>query len=131
MSFAVFPVYMILCFCLIVSGDRLQIHELLLLKGVDGREFGVINTVAPDWKDLAIALGFDQATIKKIEGDSRGSVEEACARMFSNWLHKGGPDLAPRTWDALIKCLRQAALIDVADRLKIFLMDKSGMCDYA
>ena len=102
-----------------------------MLKGVDGRELGVIKTVAPDWKDLAIALGFDQATIKKIEGDYRGSVKEACMWMFRNWLYEGGPDLAPCTWDALVMCLRQAALIDVADRLKIILMDKSGMCDYA
>ena len=131
LSYAVLPVYMILCYCLIVSGDQPELPELQLLKGVDGRELRVIKTVAPKWKHVAIALGFAVHNIRTIERDYQWNMEEACMEMFMSWL-EGGPDLArPPTWNTLIMCLRQAALIDVADRLKIILMDKSGMCNCA
>ena len=123
------PVYMILCFCLIVSGEWPKLHELQSLEGIDGRELRVIKTVAPKWKHVAIALGFAIRKIRAIERDYQWNMEKACMEMFMSWL-EGGPDLAqPITWDTLIMCLRHAALIDVADRLKIILMNKSGMCN--
>jgi hypothetical protein len=104
-----------------IAGDRPTLHELQLLEGVDGRKVRVIERVAPDWKDLAIALGFDQSRIKTIEKDYRGSMEEACQEMFMRWLD-GEHDLAqPCTWDTLIKCLRRAAFIDVASNLRAIL----------
>ena len=105
----------------IISGDQPKLHELQLLEGVDGRKVRVIERVAPDWKDLAIALGFDQSRIKTIEKDYRGSMEEACQEMFMRWLD-GEHDLAqPCTWNTLISCLRRAAFIDVANSLKTIL----------
>ena len=82
-----------------IAGDQPKLHELQLLEGVDGRKVRVVERVAPDWKDLAIALGFDQSRIKTIEKDYRGSMEEACQEMFMRWL-AGEHDLAqPCTWD--------------------------------
>ena len=127
LSFAVLPVYMILCFCLIVSGDQPKLHELQLLKGVGGRKISVIESVAPKWKHVAVALGFAIHRIRAIERDCPLNMKKAYM-MFMRWLD-GEPGLHPRTWDSLIMCLRHAALTDVADRLTIFLMDKSGMCN--
>ena len=80
-----------------------------------------MKSVAPVWEDLAIALGFDQSRIMTIERDYRGSVEDACQTMFMRWLD-GEHDLAqPCTWDTLIKCLRRAALIAVANSLREIL----------
>ena len=77
--------------------------------------------MAPDWKDLAIALGFDQSRIMIIEEDYRGRVERACQEMFMRWLD-GEHDLAqPCTWDTLIKCLRRAGFSNVANGLRTIL----------
>ena len=112
-------IYSPLSFTLI--GDQPKLHELQLLEGVDGRKVRVIERVAPDWKDTAIALGFDQSRIMIIEEDCRGRVERACQETFMRWLD-GEHDLAqPCTWDTLIKCLRRAANIDVANSLRTLL----------
>ena len=113
--------YIMKIFYASITGDRPTLHELQLLEGVDGRKVRVIERVAPDWKDLAIALGFDQSRIKTIERDYRGSREEACQEMFMRWLD-GEHDLAqPCTWDTLIKRLRRAAFGDVANSLRAIL----------
>jgi hypothetical protein len=92
-----------------------------LLEGVNGRKVRVIERVAPDWKDLAIALGFDQSRIKIVEKDYRGSMEEACQEMFMRWLDGEHDLVQPCSWDTLIKCLRCAAFIDVANWLREIL----------
>lgn len=77
-----------------------------------------MERVAPDWKDLAIAFGFDQSRIKTIERDYKSSMEEACKEMFMRWL-KGEHDLAsPCTWRTLVKCLDRARLTDIANSLR-------------
>ena len=105
-----------------IAGDRPKLHELQLLEDIDGRtNVRVIERVAPDWKNLAIALGFDQSRLKIIEKDYRGSTEEACREMFTRWLD-GEHDLAqPCTWDTLIKCLRRALFIKLANNLREIL----------
>ena len=104
-----------------IAGDQPTLHELQLLEGVDGRKVRVIERVAPDWKDLAIALGFDQSRIMIIEEDCRRRVERASQEMFMRWLD-GEHDLAqPCTWDTLIKCLIRAAFGDVASSLRAIL----------
>ena len=111
----------VLCLCFIIIADQPKLHELQLLEGVDGRKVRVIERVAPDWKDLAIAVGFDQSRIKTIEKNYRGSMEEACQEMFMRWLD-GEHDLAqPCTWDTLIKCLRRAGFNDIANSLRTIL----------
>ena len=111
----------VLCLCFIIIADQPKLHELQLLEGVNGRKIRVIERVAPDWKDLAIALGFDQSRIMIIEEDCRGRVERACQEMFMRWLD-GEHDLAqPCTWDTLIKCLRRAGCMDVASSLRTIL----------
>ena len=104
-----------------IAGDQPKLHELQLLEGVGGRKVRVIERVAPDWKHLAISLKFDLWKIKTIEKDYKTSTEEACQEMFMRWL-AGEHDLAqPCTWDTLIKCLRRAAFIDVANSLSTIL----------
>ena len=98
-----------------------KLQDLQLLEGNHGRIIRVMERVAPDWKELAIALGFDQSRIKTIEKDNKSSTEEACWEMFMRWL-KGEHDLAsPCTWYTLVKCLNRAGLRDIANCLKKIL----------
>ena len=112
---------MILCTHVIVTDVWPKLGELQLLEDHDGHKIRVIERVAPDWRFLATALGFDKARIKIIERDyGRISVEEACQEMFIRWLN-GEHDLKPSTWGTLIQCLTQAGLNDVARSLKKIL----------
>ena len=81
----------------------------------------MIEGVAPDWKDLAIALGFDHSRIMIIEEDCRGRVERASQEMFMRWLDGEYDLVQPCTWDTLIKCLRRAAFFNVHNTLRAIL----------
>ena len=91
-----------------------------MLEGVDGRKVQVIERVAPDWIYLAEVLGFDHFRIMIIYEDW-GREERACQEMFMRWLDGGHDLVQPCTWDTLIKCLRRAAFIDVANNLREIL----------
>ena len=111
--------------------DRPNLHELQVLAGVDGRTVRVMEMVAPVWIALAIALGFDQSRIMIIEQDCMGRMEEACQQMFMRWLDGEHDLVKPCTWDTLIKCLRRAKFISVAESLRTILLSddwhKSGI----
>ena len=99
------------------SGERPLLRQLQLLEGRGGRKVRVRDSVAPYWKELAIALGFDGPRIEVIDQKSHRNPEEACREVFIRWLD-GDYDLKPVTWDSLIRCLIHAGLVDVADLLK-------------
>ena len=103
------------CIC-ITLGEVPQLHELQLLTFDNGRELRIMEMVAPNWKDVAIAMGFNKERIESIEKDEHYKQEDATCEMFGRWL-KGEHDLKPVTWDALIQCLKQAKFPDIAKML--------------
>jgi hypothetical protein len=95
-----------------------ELHELQLLEYDKRREpLRIMERVAPKWKQVAIALGFNGSRIEAIEIGARYEPEDACLKMFTKWLD-GGHDIKPPTWDALIQSLRAANLPEIADLLK-------------
>ena len=104
------------------AGDQPKLHELQLLEDINGMTCRIIERVGPDWKDLAIALGFSQSIVMLIEEDCQGRVDRACQEMFMRWLAGGYYLAQPCTWDTLIKCLRRAALSDLANSLRSILI---------
>ena len=98
-------------------GRTPELCDLLCLSGEDKKEVRVIESVTPNWKSVATALGYNQYRIDAIEQDYRLS-RDACLKMFTRWLN-GDHDLAePRSWGTLIKCLNRAGFVDVATKLK-------------
>ena len=75
-----------------------------------------MESVAPQWKQMAIALGFSVARTESIEKSKHYRTDDASFDMFSCWL-EGEHDLKPPTWDVLIQCLKQANLLDLAEML--------------
>ena len=63
---------------------------------------------------MAKSLGFKEADIEEL--DERTS-KDACHEMFVQWLDRES-DLAEVTWEALIQCLMNAGLMDIAEDLK-------------
>ena len=102
-------------FCI---GNIPKIFELQLLKSTefDGNEIRIMEAVAPKWKQVAIALGFNEARIEIIEMGSCYQPEDACLKMFSLWL-AGGHNLKSPSWEVLIHSLRAANLTELANLL--------------
>ena len=100
-------------------GKRPELYELQLLEFDKGRKLlRIMEKVIPKWKQVAIALGFNGSRIEAIEMRALRQPEDACLKMFTDWL-AGGHDLRPPTWDVLIQSLRAANLSEIADLLKI------------
>ena len=94
-------------------GIKPKLNELQFLKFPDGNALRIIDTVAPKWKQVAIALGFDGPKIKAIEMGAHYQPGDACLKMFIDWLSRG----RALTWDSLIQSLRAANLTETADLL--------------
>ena len=90
-----------------------KLHELQLLEFPDGKELRIIDTVAPKWRQVAIALGFEGPKIETIEMGAHFQPDDACLKMFIDWLSRGR-DL---TWKSLIQSLKAANLTEIANLL--------------
>ena len=66
---------------------------------------------------MAKNLGFDEADIETLD---EKAPEDACHETFDRWL-SGDGDLVEMTWEALVQCLINAGLVEVADDLREFL----------
>ena len=111
---------------LILIGNRPEIHELQMVKLSNGRILRIMESVAPQWKQMAIALGFSVVRIKSIEKSKQCQTDDASFEMFSCWL-EGEHDLKPPTWDVLIQCLKQANLMDIVEMLNNLQIVSSSM----
>ena len=49
------------------AGNVHKLRELQLLKLPNGTELRIMKEVAPEWDEVAVALGFDGARIKMIK----------------------------------------------------------------
>ena len=104
---------------LILLGKKPELYELQLLEFDKGMTLRIMEKVVPKWKQVAIALGFNGSRIEAIEMGAPWRPEDACLKMFTDWL-AGGHDLRPPTWDVLIHSLRTVNLPEIADLLKLF-----------
>ena len=87
-----------------------------MLEFASGKKLRIMESVAPQWKQMAVALGFSVAKIKSIEKSKQCQTDDASFEIFSCWL-EGEHDLKPPTWDVLTQCLKQANLLDIAEML--------------
>ena len=99
-------------------GSVPQLYELQVLSSDNGGELRIMETVAPKWKQVATAIGFNEARIKAVDEGEHCKPEDATFEMFCRWLN-GEHNLKPVTWDTLIQCLKEANLQDVAETLCI------------
>ena len=95
-----------------------KMTELQLLEGHGGRKIRIIEGVAYKWKELAVALDFDEERIDRIDSEASRVHEEACRQMFEEWLGEDDELKEPVTWATLVQCLIDAGMIETADRLK-------------
>ena len=95
--------------------------DLQLLKGSSHREIRLLDTVAPDWTQIAIAIGLESQFIRdllKMTNESR-----ACQHLFMNWLDGKYPNVLPPTWASLHQALLDADFPSLADVLQAVLSE--------
>ena len=81
----------------------------------------IIEAAAYSWTAVAVGLGFSSAQIQNIRSDYPGRSEDACREVFIKWLEGTAEDSCPLTWDALIECLKDAKLGDLAENIGLCL----------
>ena len=78
----------------------------------------MIDTVAAEWEELAIALGFEPAVINYIRRDHVHDAKGACYRVLTKWLAEEEENLrGPATWATLIESLKDAGFASLAEDL--------------
>lgn len=78
----------------------------------------VIETIAAQWEELAIALEFEAPVINYLSKDFKHDSKGAAKKVLEIWL-KGESNLdKPITWDTLIQCLSNAEQYGLAKDLE-------------
>ena len=103
------------------TDTHLDLHTLQLLETRAGGKVKIIDSVALQWRELAISLGFDQDAIDSI-ADTYLDSDEACREMLAKWLEDNEHLKGPVTWNTFIQCLVDAGQLELASELEEVLM---------
>ena len=90
-----------------------------MLEGHGGRKVKLIEGIGSQWKELAVALGFEQDIIDMIISTHLHRHHEACHEMLARWLEG---DTGQVSWTTFIQSLITAGLPDLADSLNEILL---------
>ena len=75
---------------------------------------------------IAIRLYFEGGMISEISKDS-SDMNQACRTMFVKWLDGDDELRVPRTWETVIKVLREAGLSQLAKNLEATLTENTSL----
>ena len=96
-----------------------RLCHLEQLTGPGSKTVRIIDSVAPNWEELAMALGFDGPAIKRISRDYSDDCREACSQMLTKWLGmEYGDTCKTVSWTTFIQCLKDADFSCVAIKLE-------------
>ena len=80
------------------------IHQLHELQGKDGKAIKIIDTVTPEWEELAMAMGFPAYVISTIRRNNLRDAKRATLQIE-------GKSSVPVSWESLLDCLHQAEFL--------------------
>ena len=92
--------------------------QLKILKTATGEKIKIIESVAPQWKELGDLLDFDPVgrTLELIEANHQQKGHVACCReMFVTWLKGKGREA---TWEVLIELLEDINQSELATKVE-------------
>ena len=95
--------------------------QLKIMKTATGEKIKIIESVAPQWKELGDLLDFDPEgrTLELIEANNQQKGHVACCReMFITWLKGKGKEV---TWEVLIELLEDIDQSELAKRVNTAL----------
>jgi len=87
------------------------------MKVVTGEKIKIIESVAPQWKELGDLLDFDSEgrTLELIEAKQQKDPVACCREMFVTWLRGKGREA---TWEVLIELLHEVDQSELAKKVK-------------
>lgn len=102
------------------GGDKPTLKKLSCYKyddesGVKQRIY-IIKELAARWKDVGLALDFDDSDLNNIERD-KGNVEDCCMELMRRWL-QGIVRTTSVTWETLLEAMEDAQFVELARKLK-------------
>ena len=72
----------------------------------------VIPKIMNEWKDIALALRYDYATINTIRRKNRDDPKMCCREFFMDWLMTdNGVEAGPKVWSTLLDALEEVVEI--------------------
>ena len=95
--------------------------QLTIMKTIRGEKIKIIESVAPQWKQLGDLLDFDPEgrTLELIEANNQLKGHVACCReMFITWLKGKGKEV---TWEVLIELLEDIDQSELAKKVNTAL----------
>ena len=102
---------------LLTDGHGLpELHQLSMMESSKGK-VKVIESTAPIWKKLALALKFPQSIIDIIQANNDNKCENACREMLGRWLNGTMGTRQPVVWQTLIDVLEECDKCELARSL--------------
>ena len=97
------------------TGDTPTFHQLLSMKGVDGKPLNVIRRITVNYYTFGVILLQDDngEKVDVIERDHK-EAEAITREILKKWLRDGGPRC---TYPHLMDCLRKSELGALADSI--------------
>ena len=77
-----------------------------------------MDSVASEWEQLAIALGFEVADIDCVKRNYVQDVKGACREILTKWLNGESECDSPITWSTLIQSLIDAGQVGITEDLQ-------------
>ncbi|XP_074617396.1 uncharacterized protein LOC141876605 isoform X2 [Acropora palmata] len=104
------------------SSNQFGWDRKYVLKEADFHEKNLADEIGVKWKDLARALGFNQASIEIIAKENINSVKECCIAVLVSWLRREGEGAIT---EKLVEALVRIRLTNVAERFTCKPSDQS------
>ena len=94
------------------SDDMPTLQQLQQIQGKKNKTIRIIETVAPEWEELAIAMGFAPFAINTIRRDNSRNAKAAAQQLLIQWLE--GECSGMVSWERLVECLHDGGFTGVA-----------------
>ena len=114
-------IIMLGCLLLSLTARKPTLAQLKIIKTTTRKKIKIIESVAPQWKELGDLLDFDPEgrTLELIEANNQLKGNVACCReMFVSWLKGKGREA---TWEVLIELLDDIDQSELAKQVKTAL----------
>ena len=83
------------------------------------REVRIVDTVAAEWEELAMALGFDGHIINFVKKDFSQDSKGATCKILRMWLDGDYNDLkGPISWSTLLQCLTDIGYSTICEEIQ-------------
>ena len=103
-----------------LAGKKPTLAQLKIMKTATGEKIKIIESVAPQWKELGDLLDFDPEgqTLELIEANQQKDHLACCREIFVYWLKGKGRDA---TWGVLFELLDDIEQSELVGKVKTAL----------